>query len=181
MLMVAAAPALLAAEAPSARDALLACSGVREGVARLDCYDQAAAAQRAAGNAPAPRAQAAPAAPPTAAVPGPAVPAPTAPVPAAAAVPSSTFGEEQLRREARSATAEQQELHARIASTRKGGSGTYLVTLDNGQVWRHEEGSMAEYLREGEAVTIRPGTLGSYRLSLDSGKAKNWVRVTRVR
>jgi hypothetical protein len=77
--------------------------------------------------------------------------------------------------------AEQLPLHARIIETRKASGGLYLVILDNGQTWRHESGSMEPYLKVGEAVTIRKGSLGSHRLTLDSGKAKNWVRVTRVR
>jgi 23S rRNA pseudouridine2605 synthase len=57
----------------------------------------------------------------------------------------------------------------------------YLVTLDNGQVWRHEDGGMAPYLVPGDAVTISRGAMGSYRLTRDAGKSKDWVRVTRVR
>jgi hypothetical protein len=72
-------------------------------------------------------------------------------------------------------------LQARIAGTRKATGGLYLIILDNGQTWRHESGSMEPYLKVGEAVTIRKGTLGSHRLTLDSGQSKNWVRVTRVR
>jgi hypothetical protein len=164
------APALATGQtSASAREALLACAGIREGVARLDCYDRAAETARGQGVALAP-----PVAGPT---PPPAV---TAAPPVARTEPS--IGEEQVRRRNEPAEpAEALALHARIADARRGGGGIYLLTLDNGNVWRHEEGSMAEYLKIGEAVTIRPGTLGSYRLTLDSGSAKNWVRVTRVR
>lgn len=96
-------------------------------------------------------------------------------------VSSANLGEEQLRRRSQSADADVQQLQVRITEARKGASGTYLVTLDNGQVGRYEEGSMAEYLRPGGAITIRPGSLGSYRLSLDEGRAKNSARVTRER
>ena len=59
---------------------------------------------------------------------------------------------------------------------------TSLVpSLDNGQTWRHEDQTLGAYLKEGEAITIRKGTLGSYRLSRDDGDAKNWIRVSRVR
>lgn len=143
---------------PSARDALLACSSIREGVARLDCFDAAAVAQRGQGVAP---------------VPPPAVAPPEQ---------SSSIGEEQLRRRnTEDAVEESRILHARITEARRGSGGVYLLTLDNGHVWRHEQGSMAAYLKVGEAVTIRPASLGSYRLTLDSGNSKNWVRVTRVR
>jgi hypothetical protein len=79
------------------------------------------------------------------------------------------------------APAEVETLQAHITATRKASGGLYLIILDNGQTWRHESGSMEPYLKVGEAVTIRKGSLGSHRLTLDSGQAKNWVRVTRVR
>lgn len=92
-----------------------------------------------------------------------------------------SLGEEQLRRNDSSAEREEQSLQAKIAETRRGSGGLYYVTLDNGQMWRHEEGSMAPYLRKGAAVTITSASLGSYRMTLDAGSSKNWVRVTRIR
>lgn len=92
----------------------------------------------------------------------------------------SDFGEEQLGGRAQ-LPEEEATLQARITETRKATGGLYLVILDNGQVWRHETGSMAEYLRAGEAVTIRRAGLGSYRLTLDAGRNKDWIRVTRIR
>jgi hypothetical protein len=55
------------------------------------------------------------------------------------------------------------------------------VTLDNGQTWRHEDQHLGSYLKEGQTVTIRKGSLGSYRLTQDEGASRNWIRVTRVR
>jgi hypothetical protein len=72
-------------------------------------------------------------------------------------------------------------VRARISGTRKANGGVYVITLDNGQTWRHESGSMEPYLKLGEAVTISKATFGSYRLTIDSGNSKNWIRVTRVR
>ncbi len=165
-------PTLVTAQVPrSARDALLACSDIREGVARLDCFDRAAEAQKGQGAA---RTATPTTAPATSATPA----APAAP----AQTPSSSIGEEQLRRSSTDDAAEAPKvLHARITESRRGSGGVYLLTLDNGHVWRHEQGSMAAYLKAGEAVTISPASLGSYRLTLDSGSSKNWVRVTRVR
>jgi hypothetical protein len=92
------------------------------------------------------------------------------------------MGEEQLKgRNQAQVAQEQASLHGRITQAGRGAQGTYLVTLDNGQVWRHEQGAMADYLTPGETVTITRASLGSYRLTLDSGNKKNWVRVTRVR
>jgi hypothetical protein len=78
-------------------------------------------------------------------------------------------------------TEENQVLHSRIVSLHQTGQGTYVVALDNGQAWRHENEHLGSYLREGELVTIRKAALGSYRLTRDEGDAKNWIRVTRVR
>jgi hypothetical protein len=57
----------------------------------------------------------------------------------------------------------------------------FNLYLDNGQVWRHEDSVQGEYLRDGEAITIEKGALGSYKLTRDAGKSRNWIRVTRVR
>jgi Neuraminidase (sialidase) len=93
-----------------------------------------------------------------------------------------SLGEEQLKARNQAQVApEQASLQGRITDARRGAQGTYLLTLDNGQVWRHEQGSMADYLRPGETVTITRASMGSYRLTLDSGSKKNWVRVTRLR
>jgi hypothetical protein len=57
----------------------------------------------------------------------------------------------------------------------------FIVYLDNGQAWKHQDVVLGEYLREGEAITISRAALGSYRLTRDAGKSKNWIRVTRIR
>jgi hypothetical protein len=172
------AAGLGAAQAPAPE--ILACMELADATARLACFDRELA--------PFARERRAPAAPPPAVPPpvSPAVvaeaPPPRAPAPQQAPPPESSFGHEQLKPEDRPASpAEASTLHARIASHRRGGQGTYLVTLDNGQVWRHEEGSRVDYLKVGAAVTISRAALGSYRLTLDDGNARNWVRVTRVR
>ena len=72
-------------------------------------------------------------------------------------------------------------MHANIERLRTVAASQFVIYLDNGQAWRHEDQVQGEYLREGEAITISKGTLGSYRLTRDAGKAKNWIRVTRIR
>ena len=190
-LLLAAAPLAWSGEAPRGLEAeLQACAGITEGVARLDCYDRLARTRRpqVAATAPPPARAAAPA-PASAPAPAPA-PAPAAVVPPAApsvrgnapAPDSAAFAQEQLKpRDAPDRESAQAALQARIATTRKGAGGLYFVTLDNGQVWRHEDGAMADYMKAGEAVTISRASLGSYRMTLDAQNAKNWVRVTRVR
>jgi hypothetical protein len=166
-----------AAQTAPPTDRLLVCTDLTEAIARLTCFDREMAplvsARRAAVAQPPPVPAPSPA---PASVTAPVAPAP----PAAATAPTAAqFGQEQLK--SRDQDAEPAALHARIASSRRGGQGTYLLTLDNGQVWRHEEGSQVEYLKVGEAVTITRAAMGSYRLNLDAGNSRNWVRVTRVR
>lgn len=196
-LLFAAAPASQGAETiGSTLDRLVGCADIAESAARLECFDRGVAPLRSP-RAPAASVDAdvvAPAPVATPAIPPPAVvqpapvagsePAPIQSVPPTQSTPPAqiALGEEQLKgRNQAQIAQEQRSLQARITQAGRGGQGTYLITLDNGQVWRHEQGSMAPYLNPGEAVTITPASLGSYRLTLDSGSRKNWVRVTRVR
>jgi hypothetical protein len=173
------AASLGAAQAPAPQ--IVACTELADASARLACFDREVAPfARERREAPAATSPAAlpPVSPPVVAE----APAPRAPAPQQAPPPESAFGQEQLKPEDRQSTpAEAATLHARITAHRRGGQGTYLVTLDNGQVWRHEEGSRVDYLKVGAAVTISRAALGSYRMTLDDGNARNWVRVTRVR
>jgi hypothetical protein len=72
-------------------------------------------------------------------------------------------------------------VQARITALRSAGPGVFVVSLDNGQSWRHENEYLGAYLREGDAVTITRGSMGTYRLTRDAGKAKDWIRVTPTR
>jgi hypothetical protein len=169
---------------PAATDPVQACAEIIDSTARLACFDRAASgaarpAQAGLAGAgtqqspPSPSPLQTPSLPPTTGS-----SPPNGDVAPAAARPPD-FGDEQFAQRRDGASAEV--LRARIAKSQGLGGGRYLITLDNGQAWRHESASMAEQLREGEAVSIRKATLGSYRLTLDAGKAKNWVRVSRVR
>ncbi len=173
--------AVAAAAAPD-NNALLACYQMQEAAARLQCFDREVAplARQALANTPAPAVRAqTPAA--NVQVPAATVRTPPGPVPAPAAS-RPEFGQEQLKRSDQPAPSEDSlSITARITSQRSAAQGTYLVSLDNGQVWRHETGSQAEYLKPGDSVTISRGSLGSYRLTRDAGKAKNWIKVTRIR
>ena len=104
----------------------------------------------------------------------------SAPAPATAPQLAPSFGEEQLVRDTPRAEAEPV-LHARVTALRAQPPETFVVTLDNGQAWRHDNARLAAFLREGDAVTITRAALGAYRLTRDAGDAKNWIRVTRIR
>ena len=173
----------LAAQGP-ALDKVVACAAITDPSARLTCFDREVApfvttsSSRAASGATS--SAVAPAAPP---ITPPAVrsPTPAAP-PATPSVASSSFGQEQLPVEQRP-TPKQEELtlHAHLTSQRAIGGGMFNLYLDNGQVWQHQDQVQGEYLRNGEAVTIERGALGSYKLSRDAGKSRNWIRVSRIR
>jgi hypothetical protein len=181
VLVAVSCPALTAE--PSA-ERLVGCADIKDARDRLACFDREVAPVVGARSQPAP----APAPPsaPVARAPAPSTaPAPTpAPAPSTApAAPSPpAFGDEQLAPKSRATAPEvQQSLHARIERLRTVTATDYIVYLDNGQAWRHQDQSLGSYLREGEAITISKGALGSYRLTRDAGQTKNWIRVTRVR
>jgi hypothetical protein len=161
-----------------ALDSLVACAGISDSAMRLACFDREVAPLARAG------APAGPTTPPRAALPLP-VPGPTVPKTSVAREPAAatpTFGNEQLSPEQRPAsTAADRTLHARLTSQKSAGGGFTNLYLDNGQVWRHQDQVLGGYLRDGDAVTIEKGALGSYKLSRDAGKSRNWIRVTRVR
>jgi hypothetical protein len=170
------------AAAPDA-ERLLTCYEMKDAGARLQCFDRAVAplAQPAAARTQPPATVAAPVSPRVTPSVTPQVTPPAA-APAAPAASLPEFGQEQLKLKDQSASSQGSlSLSARIASMRKGGQGIYFITLDNGQVWSHEASAQADYLVIGETVTISRAALGSYRLTRDAGKSKNWIRVNRVR
>ena len=160
-------------------DELVACAGMPDSSARLACYDRQVApfARQVDGTAPRSGSSGTPAVSPAPAAP---TSPPRASAPPAPATATSSFGQEQITVEKRLA-AEDKTLHARLSSQKPAGGGYVNLYLDNGQVWRHEDRVLGAYLRDGDAVTIEKGALGSYKLSRDEGKSRNWIRVTRVR
>jgi hypothetical protein len=179
LLLVAVACPALPAE-PSF-DRLVGCADVKDSRDRLACFDREVAPLAIARSRPAPIS-----APPPVARNSlsPAVPiaAPTPPASAPLPVPKTSFGEEQLQPKDRTSTpADEQALHARIERIRAVSGSDFIVYLDNGQAWQHQDAVLGGYLRVGEPITITKGTLGSYRLTRDAGQSKNWIRVTRIR
>ncbi|HEY4214772.1 MAG TPA: hypothetical protein VGM84_25070 [Steroidobacteraceae bacterium] len=165
--------AMVQARAASlSEDRLVACAGMTDSAARLACYDREVAplAREVAGRARA----SSPAAPTPAHV---ATPSPAAAT--TSALPS--FGQEQLTREQRPAPEKEElTLHARLSSQKSVGAGRFNLYLDNGQVWRHEDSELGFYLKDGDAITIKKGALGSYKLSRDTGRWRDWILVRRV-
>ena len=180
-LAMASTAGLAAETSRPALDRLVDCADIKESRQRLACFDREvaplASARSATTRADAPQQVVrAPAPAPVAPVPGPAA------TPAPASEAPRSFGEDQLpKSRVATASADAQTMHANIERLRTVAASQFVIYLDNGQAWRHEDQVQGEYLREGEAITISKGTLGSYRLTRDAGKAKNWIRVTRIR
>jgi hypothetical protein len=148
-------PLCRAATPPPVPESLLACRKLQDDGERVRCYD----AQIAKLVAPA--------------------------AGAATAVSSSAarFGAETLPPAAqpKSRLLEETALLSSITALRKASSGTYTISLSNGQIWRQEESSqVAQFFRVGDDVRIEKAALGSYHMSTSSTGAKNWVRVTRI-
>ena len=156
-LVLAAVAAVPALAAEDLADAIRACRSEADDARRLACYDRAAGAGGAALEAPAAATAAAPA--------------------------EDDFGrerqmeyeEEQKRAEASRAVGE---LESSITAIEKRIDGLMTFTLDNGQVWRQVRPDSRFSIKEGDAIRIQPGSLGSYILS---GPTKKSTRVTRVK
>src|SRR5689334_13423014 len=173
-------------------ESLLACRKLQDDGERVRCYD----AQIAKLVAPMAVVGPAPAASPAPAVglAAPAGSAPAHPAPTPLAAPAATggqttttsaaarFGEETLPPAAHPKTQHQEDtaLLSSITALRKASSGTYTISLANGQIWRQEESSpVAQFFRVGDDVRIEKAALGSYHMSTNRTGSKNWVRVTR--
>jgi hypothetical protein len=61
-------------------------------------------------------------------------------------------------------------LEAKVASATKAG-GPWIVTLDNGQVWRQTDAKQLYRIRPGDAVLIRRGAIGSFLLKVGDSAA----------
>jgi hypothetical protein len=149
-------------------DKLTACTAMADDRTRLKCYDDEMG--RLAAH-PASVTTRAPAPPSTAAVP-----------PAKKPAISEEFGlqGEVLRKqkaadEPRSATPEA--LIARVKAVSERALGELRIELDNGQVWVETEKHSGAPLVAGEAITVKPGRLGSFFLSRQSGPT---MRVKRL-
>jgi hypothetical protein len=177
------------------------CAAIEKPDARLACLEaqiEAARQAPAAPAAPAPAARQAPVAPapvaPAPVAPAPVVrAAPAAPAPAARpsppAEPSSKAAVEapppaRQRSDEKSARAErdseqQAEIVAKVVELRETVPNAFLITLDNGQVWR--QASPEPYpLRTGLEVRLRPGKWGTaYRLT--APELRGQIQVKRER
>jgi hypothetical protein len=198
------------AGAPAVPDSLRACASKQDVLQRLSCFDAEMSkleGQPAATAAPAPAAARAPAAaaPPSAPAPRPSAATPP-PQPATLGseqlrnAPGVPLGEEQLRKPAKPSSSsslasslkfwksdkeKEKEaddgMTARIDSIKSTLQGLYVVSLDNGQVWRQQEYEADFPLEAGETIRIDKGAMGSYKLKPVREGWKRWIRVTRTK
>jgi len=158
VLLILGTPAALAQAVPPD---LQQCVAEADDARRLACFDAGVA--RLAGVPPA---TAAPAAP--------------APAPAATtATPEQIFGARgELAREVRPpAERALRQLNGHVAGLSKRTRGEIVVTLDNGQVWQLLSPLDDPRLEVGDAVTIKPGSMGSYFISGPAGRAAKAKRI----
>lgn len=150
--------------------ALERCATMSDDHARLSCYDGVAAGFRHAAAAQPVTPHPVAALPSVTAAARPPAAAPViAPPPVAAKV--AEFGTDTMRKPEpeRGAPKEIDEIKATITQVEFSQNNRFIVTLDNGQVWRQIEAdsTKARFRKSGEAVTISRGVLGSYNLTLD--------------
>ncbi len=130
---------------------------------RLACFDKQVESTRTSPAAPAtPASATSPAAP---------VAAPTNSQPPASSTTSSNAGR-QNREE------QHADIHARIREIHETVPNSYLITLDNGQVWRQTV-PKAYALRHGDAVRLFYSRWGTYRLTNE--QLRSFIQVERVR
>ena len=68
-------------------------------------------------------------------------------------------------------------IEAIVTGVRKSASDKFIVSLDNGHVWRQLD-NKSLHLEPGEAVSVRKASLGSYLLEKESGSRS--IRVKRI-
>lgn len=159
---------LLASSAAAAQiENFKACASISDGKQRLECYDSALAAVDAeAATRIAEQRRA-------------------AEIAAAKAAEEAKARKEQERLAAFGASGAAMadgeeavsEISASVVQLGEGISG-YVVTLDNGQVWRQTEARTLPPVRIGDTVTIRKGMIGGYRMTFE--RQKRTVAVRRV-
>jgi hypothetical protein len=158
----------------------LACFEAQVEAARGAQTAPAAPASAATRTAPAPASSAAPAtsAAPAAAATNAAAPTTTIEAPAATSTAPADFGFPE-RPEEREDAPPPPEVRAKVAELRETVPNAFLITLDNGQVWRQTRPDPYLSLRIGQDVRIFFSRWRTYRL--DSPQMRGFLQVERVR
>ena len=168
-------PGVSSAAEASVLERAQACVNQSDDTQRLACYDAALGAVSKADESPGTNDAIPPVPQNRAASPA---PSPTTGGPTA----TESFGfygdiaREKVDREA-AAAPKLKMLQARITALEYLPLGEFVVTLDNGQVWRQKTKESIGPLHVGDEVTIRAGALGSFRLSGSSNRSTLVQRV----
>lgn len=99
--------------------------------------------------------------------------------------PAETFGADDLKKAApRGKDAEDESLRASIAELGKTRRGLYVITLDNGQVWRQKSSDSGRLLFAGDGpvgagVIVSRKLLGGYQLRTED--SRRTIRVERIK
>jgi hypothetical protein len=142
------------------------CAEINEPAKRLACYDQVAERPPAAGAVLQKNSQAA--------KDSPAAPAPTAAAASAATTPpKESFG--LYTAEHPAAPKVEALITGKVISIGISSSGRSTVTLEGDQVW--ELDSADPVLKNGDAVTVKRGTLGSFILTTPAGRLHRAHRI----
>ena len=139
------------AATPDPQAALLACRELKDGVARLACFDRESAALAAA-----------------------AATTTLAPEQTFGLAPIAIIARESVA----ARRPEVAEVQARLLSIGSGMDGRSELTLDNGQVWRQLSSGEELLIKTGDIVKLSRGALGSYWLTAPSGRG---CKVRRIR
>ena len=161
--------ATVTAQQSSVAEAIENCSSEKSSLTRLVCFDRLAKSMRQysgleqsvttslppiASSRPQPQSQSR-------------VPVPTATPNRQAAVAAAPSGEEAFGLEHRQDTdAMISKLYASVSKVAKSVRGMSIITIDNGQVWRQNDGSALK-IKAGDTVYIERGLLGAFYLGKD--------------
>lgn len=146
------------------------CATLSDGGQRLACFDRLAASIAAAPLAATPVAPNTAAQSPTAGVAA-VAPEPVVPAQAPAATPATQpaaapAASERFGLELQQAPVEQlEQIRATVVKRKKDPYGKWVITLDNGQVWKQSESTSFSFASD--QVTIERGLLGAFYLRAD--------------
>ncbi len=139
---------------PTALDRLTACRGIGDAVARLACFDREVAALDAAEDA------------------GDVVVVNREDIrQARRAVFGFSLPSFTLLDRGASPDAPIDRIESTVRSGTRVGDGDWLITLEDGSVWRQIDDQNLNYARGGQPVLVRRGAVGSYFLSVDGARS----------
>ncbi len=136
------------------------CAAIVDDEQRLECYDKAASAISPAIRAEVEQRRKLAAAR--------AAEAAAAAEAARAAKERDRFGREGVRG-FRGSDEDVAEIQSDVTEVLRDSTGKMIIVLENGQMWRQVDGSTMGSIRAGSTVTVKRGSLGSYRLVPEKG------------